>query len=360
MIGIATCDSVSSVGLDVGARTVSAVQLTGNESAWRVRRAVEFARPRIQCPSGEDATMAGEAANAGSLSAAEARAIADAIERFGMRGRRVTLSMPHDELVQALVATPPAESGAPIDRLAKAELSRMVRVQPGELESACWPVETAPAAGAGGSAGGTGHEVLAVGCRRREVLGIVAAFDACGWEVAAMDAAGCAIAAGVQALSPTSAPLRLMADIGWSATRIIAVQHGKPAYQRALPDLGLSRLHAQCRSEFGFGGVVLDRALTGEASSRQVRDAAEHLASTFVDGLTREFRTSLGYVEDGFIEDADDSIAVIGGGGMIESVVRRVGEELGVRIEAPAHETEARVVVPPGSVHALGLALRFD
>ncbi|GEM_PF-4953183 len=359
MAALGGATALSSIGIDVGERTVAAVQLAGDPDRWRVYRAAVFARPRAQSES----TRAHDGMEDGghaSVSPDEADAVTRVLRRRGFRGRSASMSMPHGEVVQALVSTPPAESGAPIDRLAKVELARMIRLQPGELETACWEVETSPSAGVGGSAGGTGHEVLAVGCKRYEAESLAAAFDASGYVLRGLDAAGCALAVGVDASSPTSAGLRLGVDLGWSATRILAVQHGRPAYQRALPDLGLSRLHARARSEFGFGGVVLDRALRGEVASTHVADAAEHLVSRFVEALVREVRTSLGYVEDGFVERADEAVTLVGGGATIPSVSRGLEQSLGVRIELPRVGGGSDPVVGPESVQALGLALRFE
>ena len=367
---VLTGERATAIGLDVGEQTVAAVQLIGGPERWRVHRSTTFARPRLTgCSEGR---LEGDIEAHASVSAHEAQAIAQAVRRQGMRGSRVSMSAPHGELVQALVTMPPSGSGAPIDKLARAELARIVRVQPGELESAYWNVEAVPTADS--ASRGQGHDVLTIGCRSSEAAALAEAFDDAGLLLARLDAGGCAIAAGVDAVAPSGAALRLVADVGWSATRVLAIQHGRPAYQRALPELGLSRLHARSRSEFGFGGLVLDRALVGQRVSRAIVDAVEHLVSRFIDALAKELRVSLGYVEDGFVEPVDDSIVLVGGGGEIAGICDRLSTLLDTPVIAPSALTDGaadravehgdashtRRTVRPIGIQALGLALCFD
>ena len=96
------------VGIDIGVRTLRAVAMSPEGSAYKLLAMVETIRtPNHPVPTTQDVER-----------------LIHALERQGIDARRVSLMIPPDRLSNAIIELPPRSSGAPIEVLAKAELSK--------------------------------------------------------------------------------------------------------------------------------------------------------------------------------------------------------------------------------------------
>src|SRR4051812_19281149 len=114
----------SPIGIDVGRRTIKAVQLEPSKTAiggWRVRAAATLQRT---------ASAAEVNAPAPSVpSSAEVRQLMDVVERQGFRGQKVILAAT-DKLVTSILELPPMASQAPVEQISRMELARTLKCAP--------------------------------------------------------------------------------------------------------------------------------------------------------------------------------------------------------------------------------------
>ena len=96
------------VGVDIGARTMRAVALSQEGNTYRLHAMVETARvPNHPVPTPQDVER-----------------LIHALERQNIDGSRMTVAIPYDRLLSAIVELPPRSSGAPIETLDRAELAK--------------------------------------------------------------------------------------------------------------------------------------------------------------------------------------------------------------------------------------------
>ena len=96
------------VGVDIGKRTLRAVALSPEGNAYRLHAMVETVRaPNHPVPTCQDVER-----------------LLQSFERQEIDLRRISLAIPPDRLMNAIVELPPRSSGAPIETLAQAELGK--------------------------------------------------------------------------------------------------------------------------------------------------------------------------------------------------------------------------------------------
>ncbi len=177
---------------------------------------------------------------------AAARAFA-AVERQGLRRPASCVAIaPPQAMVTTVLELPPASSGAPIEQLAAAELSR--GVGGAGLEIGVFPIESR-------KDGPT--EYLVAGGLRDEILAIVEEHERLGIEIEAIDAPVCALARA------TGATNHLIVDLGRETLSLHVVRRGVPALSRSV--------------QVGSAGGL------GEAAVSEVDRCASYLASTLGD-----------------------------------------------------------------------------
>lgn len=183
-------DSVT-VGVDIGARTLRAVALRQLGGSYELIAAAESVRaPNHPVPTQLDVER-----------------LAQAIERQGYVVRDVVLGAPSDRLAGAIIELPPRSSGAPIETLAKAELSKTVQ---GELEAFVWDLPPSRRARA--------SEYLAIGLPHATAHELMAPFTKAGLDVVAIEPESSAL----QRI--TGANGRVVFDAGARGVRVYAFE----------------------------------------------------------------------------------------------------------------------------------------
>ena len=110
--------SVLPIGVDIGQRHIRAVQLKGSPGRWSISAVGFLVREN---PGGP-------------VDSTDADQLRNLIAKGGFKGRRVVLAVPCKQLLTGIMELPPRSSGAPLDQLARNELSRLHRCEPDSFE----------------------------------------------------------------------------------------------------------------------------------------------------------------------------------------------------------------------------------
>lgn len=349
MIGVGR-GGYSAIGLDLGARRVKAVQLRGRSSSWEVHRAADFERPALD--GGE---AVGSPSGAGLIDAREMVVIGAALERMGFVGDRFSVAMSAGDTVQTILDLPATSDRERLVKLARVELARMCRAEPGELEASAWGIEERSV---GGGSGGGGR-VMAVACRRSEAEQAVASFARAGRELVSIDVSSSAVARGAMSVSRDPA---LVVDLGWESARIVALCGGEVAYQRALPELSMRDLHRSASDRLGLSGVALEESLRSVDGAGRAASGARAFVGEFAGRLGEQIRTSEHFASESLGVEVEGRLVLCGGGASLGGLVGVLESRYGFGgAVGGAVFGEAGVGGGgPALVQALGLAVRFD
>lgn len=347
--GLRASGGCSAVGVDIGARSIKAVQVRRRGGAAVLTAAAEFAR---MGPAGAV------------VSEEEAARIEAVLYRRGFSGQRVTVAAPRAGLFWSEVERPPRGKGVPEGQIVRAELARAQRVEPGSFEQVWWDVPQDGRRGAGGS-------VMAVGCDRAPLTGLIERFDVLGVEVSAVDLPMPALLRGAKAAGLVSEPFSILADLGWSAASIGVVFRGVVVYERQVPSAGTGPLVHRVMEALGVERDVAEHLLAvppaadvGGACQRMVRLVGSH-----AQVIAEEVEASLQYAAHRFRSGAEGRVVLCGGGGEIEAVRVRCeripGCETrvlrpGAMVRLPDEGVSSFITDRAGFALATSLAMRFD
>jgi Tfp pilus assembly PilM family ATPase len=339
--------SRSPIGLDIGPRTIAAAQLVTGRGGLRLDAAAKLDRP-----AGAEVVLTAE----------EAGRVAQVLRRQGFVGRQFVLAIPEQRLLSAMLELPPRSSGAPLEQLARMEMSRANRLEPGGFEMACWEVP-GPARAAAGT------HMMAVACRHADADELIGGMEPAGLHIAALDARAWAIARACQPALEASETTAAVLDMTENAALLAIVHDGAPAYERLLSDGALERLRDAIRAKLGMDSEVADHLFermglrsASEADDDVSRGAAA-LLSEHLEALATELRTALAYAEHRFSAEIR-RVLVQGSGAAIPGVPERLSELLGIPAQAlsPADIISVQPAVPtaactPALMAAVGLAM---
>lgn len=333
------------IGLDIGRRTIKAVQCAGPRSAPQIVASATLSRtddsplPRLE----------------------EARRLGEVLWRHGFQGRHAVVGVPESLLIAAVVEVPPPSAGAPTGQIAAAELSRLHALDPAELETDCWSL---PPAGPKGQR----HEAVAVGARRSdmvELLETLQAPDGTGLQAIAADAPPCARARAAL-LGRAAGDAWVILDLGWAASRLSVLLGGAIIYDRALPDSGMAHLELRLEQECALKPDDI-RHVLGQSRAglgRRISGAWLSAMSTYAERVAAEAKESLRYVSLHRSIAVPRTVVLTGGGAESGPVVSQLTEALDCessplmirpRLRQSAAESDAGPM--SGLATALGLAL---
>jgi len=264
------------IGVDIGTRSVKAIQLTRGLRGWSIRAAARFPRPQTDAP----------------WSAAEAARIRAVLDRQGFGGSAVVLATPPDRLLSGVLELPPRRSGAPLAQIARMELARMHSRTPTSFEMSCWDLPDSP---------GKKDQsyVMAVACGHEEAEQLVGEFERGGLVIQAMDVRCCALGRACASAAAPAGQVTAILEIGWQTTHLVLVQHDVILYEREMLDGGIGKLAAALEKRFGFDAQTVEYLLDYEAIAPhkpqerrrsgpldEVRAAVEKYLEQLADGLT--------------------------------------------------------------------------
>jgi len=339
------------IGIDLGKRTIAAVQLASHAGVWRVEAATVLDRP-----------AAAPGAALAMPDADEAARLGDVLYRQGFTGRRIAVAVPDSRLLTAILELPPRASGAPIEQLAKIELSRIHKRDPGSLEMACWDIPS-PARP------GEGSHIMAAACPHDDATQLLDTFESAGFMVETIDARAWAMARACRSILASGRGVSALLDIGEAGSLLAIVREGIVVYDRLLPDCGVGTLRSGLCAKLQIEAAVADYVLAScgpqqpdERRQGSLPDGSVAIIEEFVDSIIAELRSGLDYALHRY-PGAVEHMLIMGPGAMIGGLPGKVQAELSVpaRAVCPADlaECPSQLLAPcsdPGLTTALGLA----
>jgi Tfp pilus assembly PilM family ATPase len=356
----------SPIGLDIGARAVKAVQLGRSRARTIIRAAAHF--PRIS---------PGEALNPAEL----IRALG-ILRRQGFVGERVVVCIPDAQLLSGVVELPARAPAPTLNAIARQELARACKKDPGSIELAWWEL---PAGGPNARAD-QGAQALALGCAHADSEQLLACFAPLGGagragqgglDVIAIDARPAAIARACAPLAADAPNLTAVLDLGHSAAHILIMAGRSLVYERTLAEASLRLLASGIANQLSIDDALAEYVLrvvgcgpTGRSDAdtnpphavEQAEDARA-LICAHADALAGELRASMSYATRRF-NGTLSRIVLCGHGadipGLADRITRRTGAEAVIaRADAlvPGSTGPDPALLGPGAAVALGLAL---
>jgi Tfp pilus assembly PilM family ATPase len=368
--------SRSAIGLDLGARHATAVQLEpasgaggagGPGSGWRVAAAARVSRSRTGQP----------------LDAAEASRLCDTLDRLGFAGTDVILAAPADKLFAGVLELPPRTAQIPLAQIARVELARTNKCSPDSFEMGFWELP-APA-----RAGKSTH-VMAVGYPHADATGLLDVVEHAGFNVVALDARCCALARACGGMASASPGLTAVLELGWSSASLVLLLDGVVVSERALAESGtaalyeafLTRLRLDPEmtdyllgevglSDAGAATTTTSAGATDAAAAAEGRDArpampdaARAALAHYADGVVRELLVSFSYAARQYADVTVTRLLLVGAGAAVPGLGTFLAREVGLETLAVSPRDLAECPPPlleacssPELSPAMGLAM---
>lgn len=337
------------IGVDLTGRRIQAVQMGKSSHGLSVIAAASMDRmdPASQITSDE------------------IRKFLESLPDKGFVGNEVVLAVPGGMMMTDIIDLPPRSSGAPVEQIALAEVSRMHKRDPNTLEMACWDLP-APA-----RAGGT-LPVMAVACQYSDAYELIKLFVDCGYSVLALDTRSWALARAYESLRTIESAITAIIEISWDQAHLV-VMHGRlVAYERSLKDGGIGHLidtltaNAQLTSDDArrlLDEISLDpKDVIAGAVSHGDDDPRSKVATHF-DTMAGEIQTPLAYLEDQYPQASVQKLLLVGAGSLIRGIDAYLASwlEVEVQVISPSDVVEVpdelSVECGAESMAAMGLSL---
>ena len=295
--------SFAPIGLDVGGRNVKAVQLNRSSAGWRIEAAASMPRAEPGCD----------------ITRQEVRRVCEMLDKGSFRGRHIVLTAPSEKLLTGIMGLPPRTSGAPIEEIARLELSRMHNCAPEAFEMACWDL---PAPARAGEA----TYVMAAGCPHAEANALLEVFEAEGLEVQGLEVHASAAARACGPLLEGISGIAAILDLGWYLERLVLLCQGVVVYERKRAKGGMETLVKSLAADLDLSAEDVERLLTdrgleppqaGEGSPPEAGEKIRAAAAAHFDAMIEEMRMPLTYVSNQYPDAPTESLLLIGGGAKI-------------------------------------------
>ncbi|MEM9915027.1 MAG: pilus assembly protein PilM [Planctomycetota bacterium] len=323
--------ATTAIGLDLGVKTLRALQLQRRRGRWETLDAVALTR-----------TNPGQ-----TFDVDEALRLAAVLGRRSFVGRNLVVSLPNRDLIRGLVEVNDQTDGGPMYEAAL-EIERTHHLEPGTYELAAW---MPPASGARRQT-----TVCVNGCRHRDAQTLLDAFDAAGLSVAALDSRACAIGRALETPHATPQELTAVLDIETDSTELILLHEGNVVYQRGLIDAGLDQAEKRLAGH-GLDADAAHHALTTIGLSDLEHAHAEPVRKALVGytrNLVQEAEPALDYAARIYTDLPIERFAVVGGGAAVPGLGYELQQQL--RLRGRATPTEA-ASLDDASVFAVALGL---
>ena len=337
------------IGIDVGTRVIKAAQLSWSRAnGWELHaqamlpRTLEDDDETLTGPVDNEPTEPKPAASAPwALDQTTVERLLDVLERRGFSGRRVVLCAPAAALQSDLLDLPPRSSGAPIEQIARSEMSRAATLHNTAFEMGCWDL---PAS----ARGNAGTSVLAVAIRHADADALIEPLEQQGLDVIALDTTSWALARAMGRNAATGG-IAAVADLGFSGTSLVLLGEGGVLYQRHLREAGIGTLYRAVTDRLHASEEMV-RCLLTETEEVQGDDPARaawvaQLISNYADHLIEELHVSFAFAIHRYPTLPLRKLLLTGGGAALRGLVQSVKSRLDVDVRAPA--AADLVAVPP-------------
>lgn len=325
----------SPIGLDIGTHRVCAIQL---DALGRIRAFASFARRE---PESE-------------LSTVEATRIREVLDRHGFRGCSAVIGAPIGTVRSTVLELPPASSGAPVEQLARHEISRIHKLPPDSFAIGMW--ELPPSSRASSAA-----QTMAVTCENRLSDALCETLDAAGIEPIALDLPALA---AVRALPIDPENAQAILEFEESRSSLIVVHRGTIVFERVLSGMTLRTFRSQLAKAMrlpvaGVESMLHERGLVDDDE----QDLLSTCAASVLEPFIEEIAHTAAYASSRFSDALIKKVFLIGSASGIPGLAGYLSKSLECEFVAPilAELASPRGCVcertqPGQGVVALGLA----
>jgi|GEM_PF-1445927 len=355
MMKVLTQSKLSSIGLDIDAHEIRAVQLmkSGNNDrvvAWAIfpRMSLDQSIERTDMPDVD-----------------ELRWASSILARRGFVGQNVTISPSTSICSSHVLELPPVESGAPIKQIARMEIARERKCAPDDFELGFWSLPPK----------GKIQESLAVACPKSHIESTLDLYENAGLVVAGMDLMELAICRGGEARvqtgeQNTAQEINTSLRIGWSSSLAILTLGEKVIYARRI-EHGAASVWEVATKRFQLSPQGAEMILSGHSDdeSAESRKAVIHASwSGLAKKITDELDIAVAYISHTFRMAPFGTLELSGYGASNPCVKQTLDQVLGIPIltAGPAallgkiQPAEQSWGISSRLSTAYGLAARFD
>lgn len=346
----------SGIGLHVDAHEFRAVQLAkaGDEvrvSAWAVFPRLANPEPRTD----PEKVLPGHD---------ELRWASSVLARRGFVGRDISLAVPARLCTQHVLELPPADSGAPVEMLARGEVARERRCEPQDFALGMW----------GLPARGRSSETMVVACANGVVSGMIESAQEVDMAVSGIDFTELAVLRASQDHLPETnadgeVPINTVLYVGWDTSVAVVTLGTRLVYVRRIAQ-GVSSVWELATGRYALSSdsaraVLGDYQLSDEGGKLgRIRSACWTPA---IKGLASEVDVAIAYVSHIYRMAPLGRVVISGYSSEDESLRSQLDDIIGIPVEggAPSRLREqggVRCTAEMASrlTVAYGLAARFD
>ncbi|MFA6046050.1 MAG: pilus assembly protein PilM [Phycisphaerales bacterium] len=327
-------------------KTLSALQVS------RPALSKDAAKVRIEAA----ATVSREAV--GPFTQSDAERLAGVLERRGFEGTKVVLAPARGTTSVQPLELPPRSSGAPLAQIARAEMARVQKLDPGAIEVATWDVP--PPVRAGKST-----HVMAASLTKRASNGCAGLLESVGLELIAIDVRSLAMARAARAwLEPTG--VCMLIDVTWEGVSIIVVLGSRVVFERDIEHATPAKMCNTAAERWRLDEETLAMALQHPdmPHASEITRLASGAQSDFVDAIVPEVSRSAAYASHRYPSVKLERLLLCGEWAGVTGLRERLEAHLHVparvlrAVDAMALGGGAAAAdAGPGALLALGLAM---
>ncbi|MEM0983522.1 MAG: hypothetical protein AAGI17_06210 [Planctomycetota bacterium] len=228
------------------------------------------------------------------------------LERSGFASDSAVVIAPKSIVSVLPIDLPPAESGAPIEQIARSRAADMLGTERHTFELS---ISSSPLADEARRS-----STVAV-CSHEDGAGLIDAFHAAGLRVARLiSPAQAMIDAAVGVSEPDDGDARLVVDVGWADTTAVAIRGGKPLFERHLKKIGYRRVAEELAPTLSDAWLARWMLCEGRTRVQAPADRVASVVRPFGIDVLRELDATLTYL-DQIVGASDIKEVLLTGGG---------------------------------------------
>lgn len=338
----------SVIGVEIGSKTLKALQLLGD----------------VSHPSGVRSLCLQRADPGDNLSERDISRLSDGLYRQGFLGQTMAVGIPHNMQMMSLVELPVKDGNAPVNAIVQNQIANQYHIRPEGITCAYWRMP-------GHHRGAETVKGLAVGCCDENAENLMNLFEDAGYDVNALDVQSCASARAAEFSVADLNDKQMIAvlDIGWSYTTIILVVNHTIVYVRTLEECNLKQLHEMLEERFALNeqevGYILKQYGVKPVDDDQVKTMSQLPAlqikvRDYYDQIIKHLSVSVSYAEHEYQDYKITNAILSGGGAEVLGVVDYMNMYISFECQRFSLHFEDKTThdIDAGFLGAYGLALR--
>jgi Tfp pilus assembly PilM family ATPase len=332
----------SPIGLDIGARTIKAVQVSLASPPQIVNSAI--------IPRTPDRPF----------DAREAQRVRDSLRRRGFAGTRVTVAARASDVASAVVDVPVGAPREVQERICHAEIARLLHARPESLEAVCWPIPS----GAVGAAAMANSQMLVMALAHTASEQLIEALEAATLSIERVDIGSVAVAEACEGATATQSLVGVI-DIGWDTGTMTFAINGSAVYERRISSCGVRTLTDAVAARKGMSKddalSIINNCTSGTILETLARDALCEPCAAMARDISDEVSACVEYLLPRVpgVENVD--IVLAGGGAeipLLDNAVRQVLDSLSSHGNIAVRIAQPPFGAKPGVIIAASLAAR--